>query len=169
MRGCLLRWHFVDACDQGWRVQKDGFLFQKILDNIILTTFFSLITCHHWIVETHMDVFRPRHPDSEAKNTEKWVDRGPHAAFAAKNLLKLLPIAVTDKQKHLSISNFLEAFILYLYIYWSILNDLKQPEGFAATCRNLQQPQKSLKSAILRQNGNWPLVKMHWYSIPMTS
>ena len=71
-------------------------------------------------------------------------DRGPHAAFAAKNYLKLLPIAVTDKQKHLSISNFLEAFILYLYIYWSILNDLKQPEGFAATCQNLQQPQKSL-------------------------
>ena len=57
----------------------------KNLDNVILTTFFSLITCHHWIVETHMDVFRPRHPDSEAKNTEKWADRRPHAAFAAKN------------------------------------------------------------------------------------
>ena len=58
-----------------------------------------------------MDVFQPRHPDSEAKNTEKWVDRGPHAAFAAKNLLKLLQITGTDKEKHLSIPNFLEAFI----------------------------------------------------------
>ena len=123
--------------------------------------------CHSW---NHAKSWFPRW-NWNRENGHLWrsFDRGPHAAFAAKNYLKLLPIAVTDKQKHLSISNFLEAFILYLYIYWSILNDLKQPEGFAATCQSLQQPQKSLKSAILRQNGNWPLVKMHWYSIPMTS
>ena len=132
-------------------------------------TFFSMIPYHHWMAKTSTQISWPRNHNSEAKNIKKWADRGPDAAYAAKNLLKLLQIAVTVEWKHLSIPCFLEAFLQYLRIYWSILNVLKQPKGFAATCRNLQQPLKSLKSAILKQNGNWPMTKTNWNSITMTS
>ena len=51
----------------------------------LVTTFFSLIPYHHWIVKTSVDVCGPRIHDSKAKNIEKWANHGPHAAFAAKN------------------------------------------------------------------------------------
>ena len=99
------------------------------------------------------------------KMGESWAT----CSICCKKHLKLLQIASTIKWKHLSIPYFLKVFIQYWHIYWSILNNLKQLKGFAATCQNLQQPPKSLKSAILRQNGYWPLTKTNWNSIPMTS
>ena len=134
----------------------------------LVTIFLSLILYHRWVAKTSamsldFAITFPR--PKILKNG--WIVG--HMQHLLQKHFELLQIASTVKWKHLSIPHFLEAFLQYFHIHWSILNVLKQLEGFAATCQNLQQPPKSLKSAILRQNGYWPLTKTNWNSIPMTS
>ena len=134
-----------------------------------IATFSSLILYHHWIAKNFNTYFLNSQSRFWGQEYREMGGLWARCCICCKKSLKLLQIAVTVKWKLLSIPYFLKAFKRYLHIYRSILNDLKQPEGFAATCQNLQQPPKSLKSAILRQNGNWPLTKTNWNSIPMTS